>query len=71
MLVKLHLWITLVGEHGLEDVRKIRGFHDEPLSGSRVGQRSIRLNKSFRAFYRIENGAVEFVDVFDVNKHEY
>lgn len=71
VLVKLHLWITLVGEHGLEDVRKIRGYHDEPLSGSRAGQRSIRLNKSFRAFYRIENGAVEFVDVFDVNKHEY
>jgi hypothetical protein len=26
VLVKLHLWITLVGEHGLEEVRKIPGF---------------------------------------------
>jgi proteic killer suppression protein len=70
-LVKLHLWITLVGEHGVEEVRKIPGYHDEPLLGKRVGQRSIRLSKSFRAFYRIVNGAIEFIDVFDVNHHEY
>jgi toxin HigB-1 len=71
VLVKLHLWVTLVGEHGLEEVRKIRGYHDEPLVGTRLGQRSIRLNKSYRAFYRIEKDIVEFVDVFDVNPHEY
>ena len=71
VLVKLHLWITLVGEHGVEEVRKIAGYHDEPLSGIRAGQRSIRLNKGFRAFYRIEGQAVEFVDVFEVNKHRY
>jgi proteic killer suppression protein len=59
------------GEHGLEEVRKIRGYHDEPLSGVRAGQRSIRLNKTYRAFYRIEKGAVEFVDVFDINAHKY
>jgi toxin HigB-1 len=70
VLVKLHLWITLVGEQGLEEVRKIRGYHDEPLSGIRLGQRSIRLNKTFRAFYRIEKNVVEFVDVFDVNPHD-
>jgi proteic killer suppression protein len=71
VLVKLHLWIQLVGVHGVEAVRKIPGFHDEPLAGQRQGQRSIRLNKSYRAFYRIRNGAIEFVDVFDVNNHEY
>jgi proteic killer suppression protein len=71
VLVKLHLWITLVGEHGVEEVRKISGYHDEPLSGRRAGQRSIRLNKGFRAFYRIHKDAVEFIDVFEVNKHEY
>lgn len=71
VLVKLHLWITLVGEHGLDEVRKIPGYHDEPLSGVRIGQRSIRLNKTYRAFYRIEKNTVEFVDVFDVNAHKY
>lgn len=71
VLVKLHLWITLVGEYGLDAVRKIPGYHDEPLSGTRAGQRSIRLNKTYRAFYRMERGVVEFVDVFDVNAHKY
>lgn len=71
VLVKLHLWITLVGEHGVEEVRKIPGYHDEPLMGTRAGQRSIRLNRSFRAFYCVVDGAIEFIDVFDVNPHEY
>jgi toxin HigB-1 len=71
VLVKLHLWITLVGEHGVDEVRKIRGYHDEPLLGRRAGQRSIRLSKGFRAFYRVVGGAIEFIDVFDVNHHEY
>jgi toxin HigB-1 len=71
VLVKLHLWITFVGEHGLDEVRKIPGYHDEPLSGVRIGQRSIRLNKTYRAFYRIETNTAEFVDVFDVNAHKY
>ena len=71
VLVKLHLWITLVGEQGLDEVRRIPGFHDEPLSGQRVGQRSIRLNRSYRAFYRIKRGVVVFVDVFELNKHDY
>ena len=71
VLVKLHLWIQLVGEHGVEAVRKISGFHDEPLAGLRRGQRSVRLNKSYRAFYRLRNEAIEFVDVFDVNNHDY
>lgn len=71
VLVKLHLWITLVGEHGVEEVRKIPGYHDEPLMGTRAGQRSIRLNKSFRAFYRVGDGTIEFIDVFDVNPHDY
>jgi hypothetical protein len=46
VLVKLHLWITLVGEHGVEEVRKIPGYHDKPSLGRRAGQRSIRLTSS-------------------------
>lgn len=71
VLVKLHLWISLVGEHGVEEVRKIPGFHDEPLLGTRAGQRSIRLNRGFRAFYRVVEDVIEFIDVFEVNRHEY
>ncbi len=57
---------------GLESVREIKSFHDEPLKGKRSGQRSNRLNKSYRAIYVINrDGGVEIVEVQEVNKHEY
>jgi hypothetical protein len=34
-------WVDDVEERGLEEVRKIPGWHDEPLKGERKGQRSI------------------------------
>jgi proteic killer suppression protein len=53
-------------------VRRIPGFHDEPLAGQRTGQRSIRLSISYRAIYEIRrDGSVEFASVEEVNKHDY
>ena len=43
---KLFLWIDAVERLGIHQVRKIPGFHDEPLKGNRKSQRSIRLNKA-------------------------
>ncbi|SMF47662.1 hypothetical protein [Pseudobacteriovorax antillogorgiicola] len=40
---KLMYWVSQVQDYGIEEVRKIPGFHDEPLKGKRKGQRSIRL----------------------------
>jgi proteic killer suppression protein len=69
---KLLAWATAVKEQGLRQVRKIPGYHDEPLEGKWRGFRSIRLNRSYRAIYKIaENDTIEFVDVIEVNKHEY
>ena len=69
---KLFTWIDDVETKGLEQVRKIPGFHDEPLRGKRKGQRSIRLSRSYRAIYRItEEGDVDFVRIEEVNKHDY
>ncbi len=68
---KLQTWIDSVEREGLMNVRKIPGYHDEPLKGDRKGQRSIRLNRSYRAIYSIQNGKVEFVLVEEVSKHEY
>ncbi|CEG55963.1 hypothetical protein [Legionella fallonii] len=31
IIVKLTAWINAVGHDGLSEVRKIPGFHDEPL----------------------------------------
>jgi toxin HigB-1 len=51
IIAKLTAWINAVGHYGLNQVRKIPGYHGEPLLGERKGQRSIRLSKSYRATY--------------------
>lgn len=71
IVVKLMAWIESVNTDGLEEVRKVPGFHDEPLRGQRAGQRSIRLSRSYRAIYVIKSHKIEFVEVLEVNKHEY
>lgn len=72
IVLRLQDWIDFVGEVGLSKVRKMPGYHDEPLQGKRKGQRSIRLNKAYRAIYTINNAnEIEFVEIQEVNKHEY
>ena len=68
---KLLVWVRSVESYGLEEVRRVPGYHDEPLKGQRAGQRSIRLSRSYRAIYVIAQGNVEFVSVEEVHKHEY
>lgn len=68
---KFETWVKAVEEIGIEETRKITGYHDEPLKGKRTGQRSIRLNKSYRAIYVIAGNTVYFVKVIEVNKHDY
>lgn len=69
---KLLTWADAVKEQGVRQVRKISGYHDEPLEGKWKGCRSIRLNRSYRAIYKIvEDGTIEFIEVIEVNKHEY
>lgn len=69
---KLLVWVRGVEEVGIERMRLIPGFHDEPLQGKRWGQRSIRLNKSYRAIYT-ENRQSNYVliRIEEVNKHDY
>jgi proteic killer suppression protein len=57
---------------GLNKLVDCRGYHDEPLHGEWKGYRSIRLNRSYRAVYSIQDDAfLEFVLVETVTKHEY
>ena len=72
MQEKLLLWVDSVERMGINITRKIPGYHDEPLRGERQGQRSIRLNKAYRAIY-IENEQNEIIiiSIIEVNKHEY
>ena len=72
IFVKLNAWKELVETEGLHEARKIPGFHDEPLKGKRMGQRSIRLSKAYRAIYILrKNDQIQFVSIEEVNKHEY
>lgn len=67
----LMIWIAAVEHDGLEEVRKMPGYHDEPLKGDRAGQRSIRLSRSYRAIYEIKQDTAKFVSVEEVSKNEY
>ena len=67
----LLIWVAAVEHDGLEEVRKVPGYHDEPLKGDRSGQRSIRLSRAYRAIYEIKQDTARFVSVEEVSKHEY
>jgi proteic killer suppression protein len=68
----LAAWVDDVETRGLEKVRKVPGYHDEPLHGERRGQRSIRLSRSYRGIYVVKGqGAAEFVSIEEVSKHAY
>ena len=71
IVVKLLGWVQRVEDSGLEEIRKNKGYHDEPLKGNRKGQRSIRLSKAYRAIYKIQKNEIEFVQIEEVNKHDY
>lgn len=72
ILDPLDYWIRSVERLGLREVRKIPGYHDEPLVGDRRGQRSIRLNRAYRAIYVLTvNGEIEIVEIIEINKHKY
>ena len=69
---KLFVWVASVESRGLEEVRRQPGWHDEPLKGQRRGQRSIRLNRQWRAIYVVlSDGTVEFCEVREVTPHDY
>ena len=49
---KFLAWAKVIERVGLEQVRKLSGYHDESLQGVRKGQRSVRLNRAYRVIYR-------------------
>lgn len=68
----LAAWVDHVETQGLEEARKVPGYHDEPLHGERQGQRSIRLSRSYRAIYVVKSeGVAQFVLIEELTKHAY
>ena len=68
---KLYKWVEQVKILGLHEATKIKSYHDEPLKGKRLEQRSIRLNKAYRAIYVIQGSAIKFAAIKEVSKHDY
>jgi proteic killer suppression protein len=69
---KFRSWVVAVEEIGLMETRKLPGLHDEPLAGKRKGQRSVRLNRAYRAIYVQDNEKeIKIIEVIEVSKHEY
>lgn len=70
--LKLRAWIDDVWHQSWQIVRKVPDYHDEALKGRRKGQRSIRLSRSYRAIYEIdEEGDIHFIRILEVNNHDY
>lgn len=67
--LKLLRWAKQVELVGLKEVQKSPGWRDEQLEGKRKGQRSIRLNRSYRAIYIIKGEKV--LVILEANKHDY
>lgn len=68
---KFGTWVKTVRMFGLTAARKVPSFHDEPLQGQRQGQRSIRLNKQWRAVYTQTDTETLLVTVLEVTAHDY
>jgi proteic killer suppression protein len=69
---KFFYWKQQVEEHGLEFVRTIHGYHDEPLQGKLKGYaRSVRMALGYRTYYRVIGTSVQCVLVEEVNRHDY
>ncbi len=69
---KLFVWVASVEANGVEVIRRQPGWHDEPLTGKRDGQRSIRLSRQWRCIYVVlDDGSVEFCEVREITPHDY
>ncbi len=71
LVIKFQKWVDDIEKYGLEEVRKVRGWHDHALKGDRTGQRAIYLNKQWRAVYVIKGDEVKIVKVIEVHPHAY
>lgn len=73
---KLEDWVLAVREFGLNEIQKVKGFHDEPLKGKKFGRRSIRLSRKWRAEYTIDKEKqaqilIDFIEIQEVHPHDY
>jgi len=67
---KYELWKNLIFRHGPDKLREFPGFHDEKLTGKRLGERSSRLSLKYRVIYQVEKSSVTVL-VLEITPHDY
>jgi len=68
----LEVWAETIEQEGIAVMRRLPGYHDEPLHGRRRGQRSSRLSRSYRVIYEErDTSELLVIAVKEVNKHDY
>ena len=70
VLKKYEKWKDIASLSGPQGLRKLRGLHDEALSGEWKGYRSSRLNLQYRVIYKVENDQI-LIQVVSVTPHDY
>ena len=70
VLKRYEKWKDIARISGPAGLRKIKGFHDEALSGQWQGHRSSRLGLQWRVIYRSRNDVL-IIEVVEVNPHDY
>ena len=70
VLKRYEKWKDIVTISGPQGLRKIKGLHDESLSGEWKGHRSSRLNHQYRVIYKVEKDKV-LIQVVNVTPHDY
>ena len=70
VLVRYEKWKEVVALSGPTGLRRIKGFHDESLTGKWLGHRSSRLGIQWRVVYRVEASEIRIL-VVSVTAHDY
>jgi addiction module RelE/StbE family toxin len=70
VLKRYEKWKDIVAISGPQGLLKIKGLHDESLSGDWKGHRSSRLNQQYRVIYKVEKDKV-LIQVVNVTPHDY
>jgi len=70
VLNRYEKWKDIVAISGPQGLRKIKGLHDESLSGDWKGHRSSRLNQQYRVIYKVEKDQI-LIQVVNVTPHDY
>jgi len=70
VLKRYEKWKDIVSLSGPQGLRKIKGLHDESLSGDWKGHRSSRLNQQYRVIYKVEKDKI-LIQVVNITPHDY